>query len=61
MKRPRKHFNRFVRVLAELYDMSYAVVNAYYHRFNRDVQLTKFHLNRIMVTGHELESTNWYE
>jgi hypothetical protein len=46
---------RIIRVLSELYDISYAVVRAYYYRYQENVQATKLRLNLIYQTGLELE------
>jgi len=51
----KKRFNRFVRVLAELYDMSYHAVLHHYNNFNRDVKVTQLHLKRIVSAGHQLD------
>jgi len=57
MKR-RKHFNPIVRVLSELYEISYNVTLVYYRRYNQSIPTTKMHLSRIQRTGYELEIIN---
>lgn len=49
---------RIIRVLSELYEISYEVVRAYYYRFNENVGVVKLHLSRIYRTGNELEIIN---
>lgn len=38
---------RIIRTLAELYDRSYWEVRKYYYQFKEDIQVVKFHLNRL--------------
>ena len=62
MKRSRKsgrmHFNKIVKALSEIYEISYKVTLYYYRKFGEDVKLTKMHLKRIYNTGLELETIN---
>ncbi len=55
---PRKRHNRFVRVLAELYELDYYITLSIYRRFDQCIGATKMHLNRIESAGHELDHIN---
>lgn len=49
---------RIIKVLSELYEISYAVVRHYYYAFNQNTQVVKIHLNRIYQVGNELAIIN---
>lgn len=45
---------RIIRVLSELYEISYNVVRYYYYQFKEDTRVVKLHLSRIYQVGNEL-------
>ena len=49
---------RIIRLLSEIYDISYAVVRTYYYRYGEDLATTKLHLSRIYRVGNELSIIN---
>ena len=57
-RKPRKRFNPIVKNLSAIYEISYQVVNYYYNKYNKNIQLTKMHLKRIYQAGEELSFIN---
>ena len=51
----RKRFNRYVKVLSEIYDIDYKYTMRIYNSFMRDIDVVKIHLNRIQKAQHELD------
>lgn len=51
----RKRFNRYVKVLSEIYEIDYKYTMRIYNSFMRDIDVVKIHLNRIQKAQHELD------
>lgn len=49
---------RIIKVLSELYEISYMVVRHYYYAYNQNTSVVKLHLNRIYTVGNELSIIN---
>ena len=49
---------RIIRLLSEIYEVSYNVVRVYYYRYGENTDMVRLHLSRIYRTGNELEIIN---
>lgn len=50
--------NKAIRVLSELFEISFNVVKCYYFRYKECIKTTKFHLSQIARVSNELEFIN---